>query len=241
MEKPNLCSNERGLPKDRPCVRGQGVSWPASLKSFRFGRQFNQPIEEVAWPTSLLELEFGENFNHPIQRAKFPASLQQLTFGGAFDQSIEGVLWPDSLQRLVFGRFFNKPVDNVWWPASLQEVSFGICCGIRDNRITLYSCFNQRVDSSVWPASLRRLTLGGDFRQSLGGLGTWMPNLEVLRVLDWEYDSEFDDRVDSQNDNLLRGIEWPKGLRELTVLEDSSFDGVEIPSSVKVYRPDLFF
>ncbi|CAN0244713.1 unnamed protein product [Ectocarpus fasciculatus] len=102
----------------------------------------------------------------------------------------------------------------------------------------LYSNFNQRIGSSIWPASLRRLTLGGDYRQSLQGLGTWMPNLEVLRVLDWEYDS--DDEIVSNHDSLLRGIEWPKGLRELTVCHHSSLDGVVIPSTVTVYRPELY-
>ncbi|CAN0245443.1 unnamed protein product, partial [Ectocarpus fasciculatus] len=61
------------------------------------------------------------------------------------------------------------------------------------------------------------LTLGGDFRQSLQGLGTWMPNLEELRVLDWEYD--LDVGIVLSHDSLLRGIEWPKGLRELTVFD----------------------
>ncbi|CAN0393477.1 unnamed protein product [Ectocarpus fasciculatus] len=65
-----------------------------------------------------------------------------------------------------------------------------------------------------------------------------MPNLEDLRVLDWEYDSE-GEIVPSHEDSLLRGIEWPKGLRELTVCNHSSLDGVEIPSTVKVYRPAL--
>ncbi|CAN0308391.1 unnamed protein product, partial [Ectocarpus fasciculatus] len=113
------------------------------------------------------QLTFGTKFNQPIERAKFPASLQQLTF----DEN------------------FNQPVDDVRWPASLQEVTFGYCYDLEGNRKSLFfeSNFNQRIGSSIWPASLRRLTLGGDFRQSLQGLGTWMPNLEELRVLDWEY------------------------------------------------------
>ncbi|CAM9920940.1 unnamed protein product [Ectocarpus fasciculatus] len=102
----------------------------------------------------------------------------------------------------------------------------------------MYSSFNQPIGSSIWPASLRRLTLGGDFRQSLQGLGSWMPNLEVLRVLDWERDA--DDEIVSSHDILLRGIEWPKGLRELTVFDHSRLDGVVIPSTVKVYRPKLY-
>lgn len=59
-----------------------------------------------------------------------------------------------------------------------------------------------------------------------------MPNLEGFRLLD--YDINYNT---PREDSLLRGIEWPKGLRQLTVFEDSNLDGVEIPSSVKVsYR-----
>ncbi|CAN0401068.1 unnamed protein product [Ectocarpus fasciculatus] len=64
-----------------------------------------------------------------------------------------------------------------------------------------------------------------------------MPNLEELYVLDWEYDS--DDEIVSSGVSLLRGIEWPKGLRELTVFDHSWLDWVEIPSTVKVYRPKM--
>ncbi|CAN0305052.1 unnamed protein product [Ectocarpus fasciculatus] len=64
-----------------------------------------------------------------------------------------------------------------------------------------------------------------------------MPNLEVLRVLDSEYDSDYE--IVSNNDSLLRGIEWPKGLRELTVFDHSCLDGVVFPSTVKVHRLKL--
>ncbi|CAN0004988.1 unnamed protein product [Ectocarpus fasciculatus] len=65
-----------------------------------------------------------------------------------------------------------------------------------------------------------------------------MPKLEELRVLDWGYDV-FNYEIVSSGDSLLRGIEWPKGLRELTVFDHSSLDGVVLPSNVKVYRPKL--
>ncbi|CBN78196.1 expressed unknown protein [Ectocarpus siliculosus] len=86
--------------------------------------------------------------------------------------------------------------------------------------------FNQRIGRSAWPPSLRRLTLGHKFRQSLQGLGTWMPNLESLRLLEWY--------VDLQNDSLLRRIEWPKGLLQLTVFKESSLEDVGIPAPVEV-------
>ncbi|CAN0523695.1 unnamed protein product [Ectocarpus sp. 12 AP-2014] len=63
------------------------------------------------------------------------------------------------------------------------------------------SSFNQDISDSGWPSSLRRITLGGFFRQSLQGLGTWMPNLEALRILEWDIDN-------IPNESLLvRGIE----------------------------------
>ncbi|CAM9758939.1 unnamed protein product [Ectocarpus sp. 12 AP-2014] len=211
-----------------------GAFLPSSLQELDLGEEFNQPIEDVAWPLSLQKLRFGRNFNQPIERAKFPSSLQELTFHGfsRFDQPIEGVLWPDSLQVLIFGHCFNKPVDRARWPRSLQELSFGLCFELPgDKRMGIYSEFNQRICTSCWPASLRRLTLGHKFRQSLEGLGTWMPNLEALRVLDWRYGP-------GKDDSLLRGIKWPTSLRELTVYIDSNSDGVEIPSIVHVSRPD---
>ncbi|CAM9638048.1 unnamed protein product, partial [Ectocarpus sp. 13 AM-2016] len=136
-------------------------------------------------------------------------------------------VWPDSLQRLVFGEGFNQPVDNVKWPGSLQEVTFGWCDGSDDDWMMMFSAFNQPIGSSVWPTSLRRLTLGGDvFSQSLQGLGSWMPNLEVLRLLNWTHPEDVDLENDSQNDILLRGIEWPMGLRQLTVFKEWSIDDV---------------
>ncbi|CAN0056349.1 unnamed protein product [Ectocarpus sp. 6 AP-2014] len=125
--------------------------------------------------------------------------------------------------------------------------------------MAMSSGFNQRIGNSRWPASLRRLTLGGSlFSQSLQGLGSWMPNLEALRLLLWTHPEDFDLETDSQKEGLLRGIEWPMGLRQLTVFEEyslfvateedsmievvvpsSTLDGVVIPSSVQVYRPDM--
>ncbi|CAN0399792.1 unnamed protein product [Ectocarpus fasciculatus] len=207
------------------------VVWPASLKrvTFYIDSRFNQPIADVAWPASIQQLYFGQHLNQPIQRVVWPPSLQQVIFVGDFNHPIEGVFWPNSLQRLDFGNGFNQPIDNVRWPPSLQELSFGWSEVRGYNGMAMFSDFDQRIGTSVWPASLRRLTLGDKFRQSLHGLGTWMPNLEAFRLL----------HHGSGGDSLLRGVEWPKGLRELTVFEESSLDGVVIPSTVEVHRPVL--
>lgn len=123
-------------------------------------------------------------------------------------------------------KLFNQPVENVEWPTGLQELRFGFYENFGNDRVAVYAKFNQCIGRSVCPASLRRLTLGHMFRQSLQGLGKWMPNLETLRLLDRQYDSGYD--------SLLRGIDWPKDLRELVVFEDSNRDGVEVPSTVQV-------
>lgn len=54
-----------------------------------------------------------------------------------------------------------------------------------------------------------------------------MPNLEALRLLDRKdgYGTE---------ESLLRGIEWPKAHRHLTVIKGSNLDGVAIPLVVQV-------
>ncbi|CAM9351317.1 unnamed protein product [Ectocarpus fasciculatus] len=215
--------------------------WPASLHTIMLGVRWNHPIEDVTWPPSVRQLTFGTDFNQPIERAMFPALLETLAFGMKFNHPIEGTVWPDSVERLVFGWHFNQPVDNVRWPASLQELTFGSNrTNPRDGLTMLFSTFNQRIGSSVWPASLRRLTLGGDsFRQSLEGLGIWMPNLETFHYIDYRRSSGL---------NLLRGVQWPTGLRQLTVCMESSIDGVVIPQTVEVLhlhsestRTDLAF
>ncbi|CAM9636191.1 unnamed protein product [Ectocarpus sp. 13 AM-2016] len=212
------------------------AKFPASLQQLTFVGDFNYPIEDVTWPSSLRQLQHSLEFNQPIERIQFPASLQQLDVGHSFDQPIEDVLWPSCLKRLFLGCVFNQPVDNVRWPASLEEVTFRYCDDSRDSRVKMYSEFNQSIGSSDWPTSLRRLTVGGKFSQSLQGLGSWMPNLQVLRVLCWDLD---DWGHPSYGDILLPGIEWPNGLRELTVFKGSSLDRVVIPSTLQVYRPSI--
>ncbi|CAN0553068.1 unnamed protein product [Ectocarpus sp. 8 AP-2014] len=54
-----------------------------------------------------------------------------------------------------------------------------------------------------------------------------MPNLEVLRLLDYH-------DADAGGSSLLRGIEWPKGIRHLTLLEGSVIDGVVVPETVQI-------
>lgn len=59
-----------------------------------------------------------------------------------------------------------------------------------------------------------------------------MPNLETLRLLDYECEDDSAKGYDA----LLGGIDWPKGLRELVVFDDSNLDGVVVPSTVQVLQ-----
>lgn len=198
------------------------VSWPPSLKQITFVWNFNQPVESVAWPASLEILHFGEDFDQPVESVVWPVGLRELTLGWNFNQPIELVVWPASLQLLQLGCRFNQPIARVTWPTSLQRLSFGIF----DPDIDSYSSkFNQPIDQAVWPATLRNVGFGRCFRQSLQGLGTWMPNLEEFMLDADDYNSVFDD------------IEWPKGLKILRVGYYRAFGGYHgraIPPSVEV-------
>lgn len=189
--------------------------WPPALQKLIFGECFNGITEGVAWPASLGQLTFGFCFNQPVELVTWPASLRQLEFGPDFNQSIASVVWPAGLQRLEFGDSFNQPVSQVVWPASLQELSLG-CVSLRDEG------FNQAIDKAVWPPSLRRLKLGSSFKQSLHGLGTWMPNLAELKLL-------------VEDLSVLIGVEWPKFLQQLKIRPSArNRDGTTMPPTVEV-------
>ncbi|CAB1104348.1 unnamed protein product [Ectocarpus sp. CCAP 1310/34] len=214
----------------------EAVAWPRRLKTvevsgiaevakFHDKSLFDQPIAGVVWPDTLEQLTFGLFLNQPIEWCTFPASLEELSFGAFFRQPMEDVTWPASLNRLDLGCVFNRPVDNVKWPASLAEVCFGVRQEVLGD-VVVTSKFNRPIGASAWPKAMHRLTLGQNFRQSLQELGTWMPNLETFHLLHHIHDS-------GTEDSFLRGIEWPKGLRQLAVCRLSSLAGVVIPSTVE--------
>lgn len=149
-----------------------GVDWPAMLERLAFGSNFNQPMEGVALPNSLRQLSFGIHFNQMVEGVAWPRSLEEVAFGERFDHPIERVMWPDSIRKLSFGQYFEQPIAEVTWPASMCDLSFG---EYKDWRAGWSSWFNEALDSTPWPTSLRRITVGHKFRQSLQGLGTWMP------------------------------------------------------------------
>ncbi|CAM9373308.1 unnamed protein product [Scytosiphon promiscuus] len=182
------------------------VLWPASLQKLVFGGEFNRPIEGVTWPSSLRELRFDCDFDQPIERVVWPSSLRRLRLGN-FNRSIESVTWPTSLQQLRFGRDFNQPLDGM--PPLLEDLEVG-------------PSFNQTVDRVQWP-SLRRLVLKKGFRQSLQALGTAMPSLERLEL--YFYADQY---------GILRGIEWPPGLKHLTMDLRAPYYAMYFPPGVSV-------
>lgn len=217
----------------------EGVTWPSSLRRLVFKGKFNQPIEGVIWPPLLQELTPGGGFNQPIKDVMWSTALQQLTFGLLFNQPIQGTVWPTSLQILTFGFSFNQPIDNVTWPMSLRQLTFGRSFNHRIDgatwprsleELTFGENFDQPIEGMEWP-SLRRFTLAGKFRQSLQTLGTAMPTLEELTLqLDKDPARYF----------LLRGVEWPAGLTDLTISTGAYLRGVAIPPRATVTYRDEF-
>lgn len=96
-------------------------------RNFRFGEDFNKPVDGLVWPTSLHQLSVVGKFNQPIAGIAWPASLQKLSFGTHFNQPVAGVVWPAYLQQLSFGKYFNQSIAGVVWPASLEKLEFGDC------------------------------------------------------------------------------------------------------------------
>eukprot|EP00903_Cladosiphon_okamuranus_P007787 g7536.t1 len=225
---PSLQRLEFGFEFDQPVDR---VSWPPCLQELAFGFDFDQPVDGVSWPPSLRQLTFGHCFNQPVHGVSWPPSLRRLSFGTCFDQAVQGVAWPSLLQELKFGRRFNQPVGGVSWPASLEALTFG---DYREDYSAFWSSFNQAIDEAVWPASLRRLTLGGSFDQSLVGLGSWVPRLQELTILN--------DTASSSNGMILVGIEWPKGLKRLRMRAAGKGlrEKLLIPPTVEVPDVDCF-
>lgn len=169
-------------------------------------------------------LKFGVEFNHPIERVVWPVSLRQLKLGDFFDQTIAGVagllekaiVW----QRLQSGRRHNHVAGGadsafIWHCRSLPSAK----------RRPYDVIFNQALDKTSWPTSLRQFSIGGNFQQSLEGLGAWMPNLEEMTVLQPDPPAY---------NTILDGIQWPKGLRKLTVFDDVVPGEIVIPQTAHV-------
>lgn len=87
------------------------------------------------------------------------------------------VAWPETLQELTI-LTYERDVEE--WGTTHDELFL-----VSD--LSDLSDFNQAINEATWPASLRRGSLGGRCRQSLRGLGTWMPSLQGLTLFVDDY------------------------------------------------------
>lgn len=209
-----------------PKLRARGVTWnmmtAAKLdkpidtindaERLVFGDQFSGKVDGVAWPQRVKRVAFGYDFNEAIDEVAWPPTLQKLAFGYFFNKPLKKARWPPSLQRLELTGCFNQPLEGLEWPASVCHLSFGYF-------------FDQELNYVAWPASLRQLDLGYRFSRSLRDIGKWLPHLEELTLL-LNY---------KQYPHSLLDVQWPAGLKRLTIREGIELDGVDLPQGVKVH------
>ena len=89
--------------------------------------RFNQPLVRVTFPAALRSLKFGHMFNCSLSATTLPAGLTTLTFGNMFDQhtNLNGITLPKALRTLTFG--FETDLEGILIPPGLEEFS---CNGV---------------------------------------------------------------------------------------------------------------
>lgn len=190
------------------------IAWPPGLKKLSFDLNFHQPLQDIPLPPSLEELAFGDSFDQPVRGVcLLPRGLKRLSFGASFNRSVEGVDFPSSIEHLAFGCRFNRSLKRVRWPQGLR-------------RLVLRDHFDQPIHAVAWPATLRTLEFGWRFNQPLPDESSWPPCLERL-ILGKNFDQpaesfslpsslvflEFGEGCRQG----LRGVKWPRGLKEVCV------------------------
>ncbi len=144
-----------------------GVVFPISLRVLKFGKYFNQPVDDIKFPEGLESLQFGMSFNQPVNQLQLPMGLKHLVFGQGFNQPCHDLKLPPGLLRLVFGLSFSQ----IWpsFPESLEHLSMGW----------------SNLPLEELPPRLKRLFLGPGFQQPLHTVRL-PPTLELL-VLSYSY------------------------------------------------------
>lgn len=190
------------------------IAWPPGLKKLHFDLNFHQPVQDIPLPPSLEELAFGDSFDQPIGGVcQLPRGLRRLSFGASFNRNVEGVDFPPSIKQLAFGSRFNRSLEGVRWPPGLR-------------RLVLRDHFDQPIHAVAWPAALKSLEFGRRFNQPLPDEPSWPPCLERLIL-----GNNFDQPSESLSlpstlvfiefgegcRQGLRGVKWPRGLREIYV------------------------
>lgn len=75
---------------------------PPRLKEIRFGKKYNQIIEEKVLPPTLETLIFGGIYNQPIMHNVFPDSITKIVFGFKYSLKILPGVLPNNLEYLEF-------------------------------------------------------------------------------------------------------------------------------------------
>ncbi|EFA76164.1 hypothetical protein PPL_10381 [Heterostelium album PN500] len=102
-------------------------SLPASLKEFRLGMSFNQPLEVGVFPPGIRLISlYCDSFNQPIPAGLFPDSVTSLRFGAEFNQPLGSSQLPPNLKRLMLGRSFRHKLNYLPPTLTYLDISLNI-------------------------------------------------------------------------------------------------------------------
>jgi hypothetical protein len=143
--------------------------FPKSLKTIKFGTNFNISIDYIKFYNNLHTITFGDRFNQPLENVLFPDSIKRMEFGNNFNQSFNNTLLPKGLQIIKFGKAFNQSLDKVILPNNLQSIIFG-------------EKFNQSLDKVVFPDSINWIAFRNDYDQYLNNLPLGLKKISFAKI-----------------------------------------------------------
>ncbi|KAN0043493.1 hypothetical protein ACTA71_011152 [Dictyostelium dimigraforme] len=169
--------------------------YESNLKSLKFGKDFNQPVEDINeclpktitslvlprrylgqsidfnWTISklsanTLEYYYDTDSNVLLNSNSIPNSVTNLTFDNDFNEIIQPNIIPNSVTFITFGNRFNKPIQSYSMPIHLSSITFG-------------DYFNQTLDFSHL-MNLQTIKLGSCLNVSIFDNFKFPPNLTSL-------------------------------------------------------------
>jgi hypothetical protein len=93
-----------------------GCNLPSSITHLSFGKNFNQPIDNLN--DAISHLSFGKKFNHQIEN--LPDTITYLYLSECFNQPINKL--PKELLNLILGSEFNQKIDAL--PNKIETIKF---------------------------------------------------------------------------------------------------------------------
>lgn len=92
-----------------------------NVKIIKFGKYFNQNIDNINFPNTITHIYFGNNFNQNIDNIKWPQSLLYLSFGKYFNPSkifdnnniIKKYIFPIQLEQIIINGKIYLINDNI--------------------------------------------------------------------------------------------------------------------------------